>query len=71
MHHAGSIIYFPIFYFKNGGNSKAKYFLVLKELEAGLVLVSLPYSVDHLPRFIEQVHGCLEVPEGNICCHIF
>lgn len=71
MYHAGSIIYFPIFYFKNGSKSKPKYFLVLKELEAGLLLVSLPSSVDHLPRFIEQVHGCLEVPDGNICCYIF
>ncbi|WP_448698187.1 hypothetical protein ACFGVR_15310 [Mucilaginibacter sp. AW1-3] len=71
MYHAGSIIYFPIFYFKNGGRSKAKYFLVLKEVEAGLLLVSLPSSIDHLPRFSKQVHGCLEVPDGNICCYIF
>ena len=70
MYRAGSIIYFPIFYFKNGG-SKAKYFLVLKEMKDGLLLVSLPSSVDHLPRPIEQVHGCLEIPEGNICCYIF
>ncbi|QEM12996.1 hypothetical protein [Mucilaginibacter rubeus] len=71
MYHAGSIIYFPIFYFKNGAKSKAKYFLALKEMEADLLLVSLPSSIDHLPRFIEQVHGCLEIPEGNICCYIF
>jgi hypothetical protein len=28
---------------------------VLKELEAGLLLVSLSSGVDHLPRYIEQV----------------
>ena len=71
MYHAGSIIYFPIFYFKNGARSKAKYFLVLKEVGSDLLLVSLPSSVDHLPRFVDQLHGCLEIPEGNICCYIF
>lgn len=71
MYHSGSIIYFPIFYFKNGDKSKAKYFLVLKEMKDSFLLVSLPSSKNHLPRFIEQIHGCLEIPDGNICCYIF
>src|SRR5437879_709772 len=71
MYHAGSLLYFPNFYFKNGAKTKPKYFLVIKEMEAELLLVSLPSSVDHLPRFIEQPHGCIEIPEGNICCYLF
>jgi hypothetical protein len=71
MYHAGLILYFPNFYFKNGAATKAKYFLVLKEVGADLLLVSLPSSVDHLPRFIDQPHGCIEIPEGSICCYIF
>lgn len=71
MYHAGSIIYFPLFYFKNGAKPKAKYFLVLKETGNNLVLISLPSSVDHLPRFVDRPHGCMEIPEGSICCYIF
>ena len=36
-----------------------------------MLLVSLPSSVDHLPRFVDRPHGCMEISEGNICCYIF
>lgn len=71
MYEAGSILYYPDFQFKNGRPSKAKYFVVLKNLDEDVLLASLPSSVDHLPRFIEQPHGCLEITEGRICCYIF
>ena len=71
MYHEGSILYFPRFYFKNGAASKAKYFIVLKNVGDEVLLISLPSSIDHLPRFIDQQHGCLEIPDGNVCCYIF
>jgi len=71
MYNAGSILYFPDFQFKNGKPSKPKYSVVLKALDEEVLLASLPSGVDHLPRFIEQSHGCMEIPEGRICCYIF
>jgi hypothetical protein len=71
MYTAGNLIYFDPFYFKDGSASKRKYFLVLKVIDDNAVLASLPSSVDHLPRNINTVHGCLEIPEGCINCYIF
>jgi len=71
MYIAGNIIYFDPFYFKDGSVSKPKYFLVLKVIEGDVVLASLPSSIDHLPRHLNIVHGCIEVPEGNINCYVF
>ena len=69
MYTAGNLIYFDPFYFKDGSQSKSKYFLVLKDNKA--VLATLPSSVDHLPRTIAIEHGCIEISEGCINCYIF
>jgi len=71
MYIPGNIIYFDPFYFKDGSASKPKYFLVLKVTDNNVVLASLPSSVDHLPRYIDTVHGCIEIPDGNINCYVF
>jgi hypothetical protein len=68
---AGKLIYFDPFYFKDGSTSKPKYFLVLKVVDSLVILVSLPSSVDHLPRMIDIDHGCIEIPEGCINCYVF
>lgn len=68
---AGTIIYFTPFYFKNGAASKAKYFIVLKEVDDHIILASLPSSKIHLPHRIPENHGCIEVPEGSINCFLF
>jgi hypothetical protein len=65
------LIYFDPFYFKNGGESKPKYFLVLKVIDGNAVLVSLPSSINHLPQGQPIVHGCLEIPDICINCYIF
>ncbi len=71
MYSPGNIIYFDPFYFKDGSTSKPKYFLVLKIIGDDALLASLPSSISHLPRGIDTVHGCIEIPEGCINCYVF
>jgi hypothetical protein len=68
---AGKLIYFDPFHFKDGGQPKPKYFLVLKVIGDNAILASLPSSVNHLPRNQALNHGCLEIPEACINCYIF
>ena len=65
------IVYFDPFYFKNGAESKPKYFIVLKLLGNKAILASLPSSKKHLPPSISTAHGCVEVPDGCINCYFF
>lgn len=66
----GNILYFPNFQFKNGG-SKDKFLLVVKELEdVGLILASLPSSVDHVPSEFDGHEGCLDFPERHFNCFV-
>jgi hypothetical protein len=67
----GTILYFDPFYFKNGG-SKPKYFIVLKEVDEGeMLMATLPTSKDHVPSFAEKEHGCVEVPDAQINAFVF
>jgi hypothetical protein len=68
---AGKLIYFNPFYFKDGTDSKPKYFLVLKVVNNDVVIASLPSSKIHLPQAQPLVHGCLEIPDACINCYIF
>ncbi len=70
MYSPGKLIYFDPFLFKNG-DSKRKYFLVLKVTDSNVVVASLPSSVDHLPANQPIVHGCLEILDSGINCYIF
>ena len=71
MYTAGKLIYFNPFYFKDGTDSKPKYFLVLKVVNNDVVIASLPSSKIHLPQAQPLVHGCLEIPDACINCYIF
>jgi len=71
MYTPGKIIFFDPFYFKNGAQSKPKYFLVLAKVGTTAVLASLPSSKDYVPRTIAVEHGCIEVPEGCVNCYVF
>lgn len=70
MYTPGKIIYFDPFFFKDG-DSKPKYFLVLKIINENIILASLPSSQAHLPSSITIQHGCIEIPESCINCYIF
>lgn len=71
MYTPGKIIYFDPFYFKNGGSSKPKYFLVLKSIDQSAILASLPTSKHHLPSNLPINHGCISMPSSCINCYIF
>lgn len=71
MYSPGKLIYFDPFFFKNGDESKPKYFLVLKVIDNSAILACLPSSKVHLPAAQQIIHGCLEIPEACINCYIF
>lgn len=70
MFEEGNIIYFDPFYFKNGNTAKAKYFVVLKNLEHHNVLASLPTRKDFIPQKDEIENGCVELPDINLNCFV-
>lgn len=70
MYTEGKLLFFDPFYFKNG-DSKPKYFLVIKVVDNQVILASLPSSKVHLPSHQVLKHGCLEIPDSRINCYIF
>lgn len=66
----GNILYFDDFTFTDG-SSKPKYFLVVKEKEEGVIILSLPSSQKKLPGDTILEHGCLNIPQKGIGCYIF
>lgn len=71
MFEEGSILYFNPFFFKDGSDSKPKYFLVIKKIKDEFVLASLPTSKDSVPTNVEMKHGCLEIADINFNCYLF
>lgn len=71
MFEEGNILYFKPFYFENGDTPKPKYFLVLRNMEEGLVLASLPTSHDHIPSNMQKSHGCIDDSVINFNCYYF
>lgn len=65
MFHKGQLLRFDPFIFPDGGQPKAKYFIVLDNNGEGVLLASLPTSKDHVPSDITFNGGCLEIPERN------
>ena len=66
----GQIIYFTPFWFKNGG-SKNKYFIVLRNIGDSTIVASLPTSINHIPNFLTQSHGCINDDENRVNCYLF
>ena len=50
---------------------KHKYFLVLKTMENEVTLASLPTSHDHIPSYMDKVHGCIDDDTINFNCYYF
>lgn len=67
----GDILYFDLFYFKNGNTPKAKYFIVLKTVGTNTILASLPSSRDFRPTASAEAYGCVEIPEACFNCFVF
>jgi hypothetical protein len=71
MYSPKNIIYFDPYYFDNG-NSKSKYFLVIKSINDSYVVASLPTTKDHIPDHMDHVStGCINNDIININCFFF
>ena len=66
MFEPGNLLYFDPFIFPDGGQPKVKYFLVLADMDNGILLASLPTSKDHVPADIALNQGCVEMPERMV-----
>lgn len=71
MFEEGQLLYFKPFFFKNGNESKNKYFVVLKKLEDNLLLASLPTSKDHLPDRYRDTKGCIKDDDSRLNVFVF
>jgi hypothetical protein len=68
----GTILFFDPFYFKDGGNSKAKYFIVLKVIGENAIIASLPSSQDYAPKEANTSKTCCnELPDSGFNCFVF
>src|SRR5574344_2332087 len=71
MFEEGNLLKFSPFNFKNGATPKDKYFIVLKNVNDGLRLATLPTSKDHVPSDITNSHGCIELPDRQVNVYVF
>lgn len=66
----GSLLYVYNYIFEKG-ESKHKFFLVLKNLDdSNSLLISLPSSQDYLPHNVES-SGCVDLPNANQNAFVF
>lgn len=66
-----NLLYFEEYYFENGDPAKPKYFLVLKRDENGIMIISLPSSVQNISVPENKKHGCINLPVVNFGCYFF
>src|SRR5574344_1223232 len=71
MFEEGNLLKFSPFNFKNGATPKDKYFIVLKNINDGLLLATLPTSKDHVPSDISNAQGCIELPDSQVNVYVF
>lgn len=67
----GTLLYCDPFVFKNGATPKPKYFIVLANTDDGVMLASLPTSMDHVPGDAEVVRGAVNIPERGVNAYVF
>lgn len=67
----GQLLYFTPFYFKNGNDPLAKFFIILKNIDTISVVASLPTKVDNAPSLINGKHGCIDIEERQFNCYVF
>ena len=67
----GTLLYCDPFVFKNGAAPKPKFFIVLANMDDGVMLASLPTSKDHVPGDVEVVRGAVNIPERAVNAYVF
>jgi len=75
-HPPGTVLHFKRFQFDGPATvtrpaEKNKFFIVLRNLAGRVVLASLPTSKDRIPAAVEQEHGCMEYPTGDLTAYVF
>ena len=68
---AGQILYFRPFHFKNGRESKNKFFIILKNINDVIIVASLPTKVNNAPSLIDKSHGCINYNDRKFNCYVF
>lgn len=67
----GTLLYCDPFVFKNGAVPKPKYFIVLANMDDGVVLASLPTTKDHVPVNAAVVRGAVNIPKQGVNAYVF
>ena len=67
----GQILYCTPFYFKNGNTAKAKYFIILKNINNSVVIASLPTRSNKAPSLVDVTHGCINYEDRLFNCYAF
>ena len=67
----GQIIYFNVFFFKNGNTPKAKYFIVLAYINEEIIVASLPTRTNLAASLIDKPHGCVNIDDRCFNCYVF
>jgi hypothetical protein len=68
----GYILYFKDFKFKDGGDPKNKYFIILKKTDDKVVVNCLPTRVNRVPAFASELeHGCINKDDRCFNCYSF
>lgn len=70
MFEKGTIVFYDPFYFKNGNTCKPKFFLVLGNVDEGLILASLPTSQNFIPNYDTISLGCIDLPLQNMSAFV-
>lgn len=67
----GTLLHIPNYIFENG-DSKNKFFLILKELNNGSqLIVSLPSSIEYFPLDTVINHGCIDLIQAQQTTYCF
>ena len=65
------IYFIKSFQFNNGGESKDKYFIVLKTSDKNVIIGTLPTRANKIPSFVTIEHGCINIDERMYNCYLF
>lgn len=71
MFQEGQLLKISPFVFKNSNTPKPKYYVVLRHIDEGIMMASLPTSKDHIPADVSVTDGCVDIPERQINAFVF
>lgn len=66
----GTLLHIPNYVFENG-DSKNKFFLLLKEVSGTQLIISLPSSIEYFPSDTTITHGCIDLIDAQQTTYCF